>query len=81
VSGQPDSIIPGSSQQPQCAACGFLVEKKGQLCAACQEKVDARGPRGSELLRPMHAAVAPKDGPRRDFDPDAEDEAEGEVDE
>lgn len=81
MTGVPQTIIPGVSQQAQCAACGFLVEKKGDLCPACQEKADARGPRGSADLRPWkvdpNAPTFLQDGVT-ERDPDAEDE---EVDE
>lgn len=73
MTGPAESIIPNNANTAQCPVCGYAVEKRGQLCEMCQQKQDARGPRGSELLRPMHSAVAPKDGPPVEKDTDAED--------
>jgi hypothetical protein len=75
-----ETIIPSDANTFQCVDCGFSVDRKGQRCAICQDKADARGPQGSELLRPMGVQPTLRDGGKQ-VDPDAEDEDGDEVEE
>jgi hypothetical protein len=42
ITEDPKDALPSVLSTPSCPGCGFIVEKRGEFCAACKEKQAAK---------------------------------------